>query len=85
MPEMESTIGEQADSDSDIGDLSTDFESPLEMMEYVTLNWRRNFVTLALSITDEELAVFSKRPFFLLVKVDAPIMTRWRRSQLRYV
>lgn len=48
------------------------------MLDYATRSWRSNFVTTSLR-TKEQLEVFAKRPFFLLLSVDAPLMTRWRR------
>jgi dCMP deaminase len=79
-PDMNSTRGLHTDSDTE-DDWSIDFESPADMLEYATLNWKKNLVTTSLSGSSEELSPFIKRPFFLLVRMDAPILTRWRRSR----
>lgn len=57
---------------------SLKFNSPLEMLDYATRNWRSDFVTEDLQ-TKELLDPFLKRPFFLLLEVDAPLMTRFER------
>ncbi|KAA1467963.1 hypothetical protein DENSPDRAFT_833135 [Dentipellis sp. KUC8613] len=56
------------------------FSSPTQMLDYVTANWRRNFVTSDL-VDEELLGIFSKRPFFMLVSVDAPLRLRYDRSR----
>ncbi|PWN37884.1 uncharacterized protein FA14DRAFT_116879 [Meira miltonrushii] len=49
------------------------------LLDHVTFNWRDNIVTLDL-LTRQDLEIgFDKRPFFLLVGVDAPVMIRFRR------
>jgi len=58
------------------------FDSVVEMLEYVTKRWRENFVTV--DIWTEDLDIFAKRPFFLLVSVDAPISVRWKRFNERF-
>lgn len=58
---------------------SLKFSSPSEMLEYATRNWRSNFVTEDIQDKDA-LDPFLKRPFFLLVEVDAPIMLRLERA-----
>lgn len=50
------------------------------MLNYVTENWRRNFVTCDLS-NRQLLEPFTRRPFFLILQCDAPLMERFRRSQ----
>ncbi|ODQ64817.1 hypothetical protein NADFUDRAFT_8440, partial [Nadsonia fulvescens var. elongata DSM 6958] len=58
------------------------FDTATDMLNYVTLHWRSDFVTT--SITDlETLEVLSKRPFFLHIAVDAPLLIRWKRYQER--
>lgn len=54
------------------------------MLEYVTLAWNQNFVTVDLD-NAPVLETFMKRPWFMLVSVDAPIMQRFRRSAIRCV
>lgn len=56
------------------------FHSPTEMLDYATRHWRQDFVTEDLS-TRELLEPFLKRPFFLLVDVDAPLMVRLERAR----
>ena len=55
------------------------FRSPPELLAHITKNWRTNFVTLDLH-TRETLVEFMTRPFVLVVSVDAPLLTRYRRS-----
>jgi len=56
------------------------FESTGSLLDFVTRNWRTNYVAM---FNDDDLALleFSVRPFFLVLKVDAPILQRWRRLQ----
>jgi dCMP deaminase len=55
------------------------FSSPSALLDYVTDHWEDNFVTVDLE-TKELVELFVKRPFFLLVSVDAPLSERYRRS-----
>ncbi|KAJ7161413.1 cytidine deaminase-like protein [Mycena crocata] len=55
------------------------FSSPSSLLDYVTRNWRLDFVTVDL-YTTELVEAFVKRPFFLLLSVDAPLLLRFRRS-----
>ncbi|KAF8140572.1 cytidine deaminase-like protein [Boletus edulis] len=56
------------------------FSSPEELLDHVTRNWRKDFVTIDLT-SAPLIALFVKRPFFLLVNVDAPLLQRYRRLQ----
>lgn len=56
------------------------FASPGELLNYVTRQWRKNFVTADLT-SSSLVGLFAKRPFFLLVNVDAPLLQRYRRLQ----
>lgn len=56
------------------------FETPDALLGHVTRHWQRPFVTCDLQ-DPEWVDVFHRRPFFLLVYVDAPLYTRYRRSQ----
>ncbi|KAN0100336.1 Cytidine deaminase-like protein [Tylopilus felleus] len=56
------------------------FASPEKLLDHVTRNWRKNFVTVNLTCTPL-VSLFAKRPFFLLVNVDAPLLQRYRRLQ----
>lgn len=56
------------------------FTSPGELFNHVTRNWRKNFVTVDLT-SSPLVSLFAKRPFFLLVNVDAPLLQRYHRLQ----
>ncbi|KAF4981602.1 hypothetical protein FZEAL_2614 [Fusarium zealandicum] len=58
------------------------FSTPEELLEFVTKRWRSRFVTTDIP-TEAALDVFLRRPFFLLLSVDAPLTVRWRRFQDR--
>ncbi|KAF2173955.1 hypothetical protein M409DRAFT_48858 [Zasmidium cellare ATCC 36951] len=52
------------------------------LLDYATANWRDNFVTT--SIYDESIVeALSRRPFFTLLHIDAPISVRWQRFRDR--
>ncbi|ORX91852.1 deoxycytidylate deaminase [Basidiobolus meristosporus CBS 931.73] len=54
------------------------FDSAKEIQEFTTKNWRSNYVICHIS-TANELNLYRKRPFFLLVAVDAPLIVRYNR------
>ncbi|KXN88787.1 Deoxycytidylate deaminase [Leucoagaricus sp. SymC.cos] len=56
------------------------FPSPAAMLDYVTVNWKDNFVTMDLC-TRDLVEKFIRRPFFMLISVDAPVLVRYSRSQ----
>lgn len=58
------------------------FTTPDELLEYVTKRWQDRFVTTNIS-SETVLDVFVRRPFFMLVSVDAPLTVRWQRFQRR--
>ncbi|KFH43872.1 Deoxycytidylate deaminase-like protein [Hapsidospora chrysogenum ATCC 11550] len=58
------------------------FATPEDLLEFVTKRWRSRFVTVDIP-TEAVLDVFLRRPFFLLISVDAPLTVRWRRFQQR--
>lgn len=62
-----------------LSDTKTVFESFDNFLEYATTNWRENMVTTDFHTSKEIGVGFDKRPFFLLVGVDAPLLTRWAR------
>ena len=64
-----------------IGDIC--FRTMADMTDYVTKRWRENFVTVDIW-NDEDLEIITKRPFFLLVSVDAPVTIRWKRFNERH-
>ncbi|KAI4671355.1 uncharacterized protein J4E88_009018 [Alternaria novae-zelandiae] len=52
------------------------------LLDFVTLRWRERFVTT--DIWDETVVdALLRRPFFLLVSVDAPVSVRWQRFKAR--
>ncbi|OLL23135.1 Deoxycytidylate deaminase [Neolecta irregularis DAH-3] len=59
------------------------FSSPAELLHYVTTKWRQNFVTTDLD-NKELVEKYSKRPFFLLVTVDGPVLLRYQRYKSKY-
>jgi dCMP deaminase len=61
---------------------STSFRTSDQMLDFVTKRWRERWVTTDI-LNTEDLDSFSRRPFFLLISVDAPVTVRWRRSVLR--
>ncbi|KAG9299532.1 hypothetical protein G9A89_020703 [Geosiphon pyriformis] len=60
-----------------------EFDSPVEMLQHVTKNWSENFVTCDIETIDT-LELFRKRPFFLLISVDSPVMMRYARYLDRF-
>ncbi|KAF7347695.1 hypothetical protein MVEN_01526600 [Mycena venus] len=60
------------------------FSSPSSLLDYVTRNWRQDFVTVDL-YTRDVIEAFVKRPFFLLLSVDAPLLDRYYRSNMNNV
>ena len=61
-------------------DESHTFGTADEILEFVTQNWQSSWVTTYLP-NESVLEQFARRPFFLLVSVDAPLMVRWQRYQ----
>lgn len=54
------------------------------LINFVTKSWQQRWVTT--DVWDEGvLEMLSRRPFFILVSVDAPVSIRWRRFKERYV
>lgn len=52
------------------------------LVDWATANWQGNYVTT--SIHDEQVVdALSRRPFFILVHVEAPISVRWQRFKDR--
>ncbi|KAJ7808238.1 cytidine deaminase-like protein, partial [Mycena olivaceomarginata] len=60
------------------------FSSPSSLLEYVTRNWRRDFVTVDI-YTRDVVESFVKRPFFLLLSIDAPLLDRFYRTNMENV
>ncbi|KAI5363557.1 putative cytidine and deoxycytidylate deaminase domain, APOBEC/CMP deaminase, zinc-binding protein [Septoria linicola] len=49
-----------------------------DLLDYATKYWQENFVTPSIHNLDD-LSVLNRRPFFILVHIDAPISLRWTR------
>lgn len=65
-------------SDSDV----PRFEHTEALLDFVTKRWRQRWVTT--DIWDSSvLDVLQRRPFFLLISVDAPVSVRWERFKAR--
>lgn len=56
------------------------FQSTQSLLDHSTANWRDHIVTLDLQTRAEIEIGYDKRPFFLLVGVDAPVTVRWNRA-----
>lgn len=53
------------------------------LLDFVTKRWQDRWVTV--DVWDEGvLECLSRRPFFLLVSIDAPVSLRWKRFKERY-
>ncbi|PWN22809.1 hypothetical protein BCV69DRAFT_266230 [Microstroma glucosiphilum] len=59
----------------------TAFRSPGDLLEYSTANWFRQLVTVDLTSLEDISIGFDKRPWFLMVSVEAPLSVRWRRAR----
>ena len=55
------------------------FASSSDFLTYATLNWRCDFVTTDLR-EKLQLQEFLKRPFVVVVAIQAPIRLRWQRA-----
>lgn len=58
------------------------FASTDALLEHVTQHWRDRWLTTDV-VSKATLDAFSRRPFFLLISVDAPLLVRWKRYQER--
>lgn len=53
-----------------------------DLLDHVTQRWQRRFVTT--DLPDEAVVeAYARRPFFLLISIDAPLSVRWGRFQQR--
>lgn len=66
------------------GDQGHTFDDIDALLDFVTRNWREHFVTTDIW-DDSTLDLLLRRPFFILVGVDAPVSLRWKRFSDRYV
>lgn len=58
------------------------FATSDELLEHVTQRWRDRWVATGV-MSKDVLDTYSRRPFFLLISVDAPLLVRWKRYQQR--
>ncbi|ORY64968.1 cytidine deaminase-like protein [Pseudomassariella vexata] len=58
------------------------FPTATALLDFVTKSWRSRWVTTEIH-TEAVLDALSRRPFFILISVDAPLTLRWRRHQQR--
>lgn len=58
------------------------FNSVEAVIDYATRNWRENLVITDI-LNKADYDIISKRPFFLMISVDSPLLLRWERYQER--
>ncbi|KXJ91025.1 cytidine deaminase-like protein [Microdochium bolleyi] len=58
------------------------FASVTALLDHVTRHWRSRWVTTDIH-NEAVLDALSRRPFFILLSVDAPVTVRWQRHQQR--
>lgn len=58
------------------------FNSTEDLVDFVTKRWRERWVTTDI-YTEEILDKLLRRPFFILVSIDAPVSVRWKRCQAK--
>ncbi|KAF2823064.1 hypothetical protein CC86DRAFT_372784 [Ophiobolus disseminans] len=63
---------------ADVVDEQDVFQDVDALLDFVTLRWRERWVTIDIW-DDTAVDALLRRPFFLLVSVDAPVSVRWRR------
>ncbi|TVY29228.1 Deoxycytidylate deaminase, partial [Lachnellula hyalina] len=56
------------------------FDTTEDLLDFVTKRWRERWVTTDIH-TESILDKLLRRPFFILVSVDAPVSVRWQRCQ----
>lgn len=61
---------------------SQSFPNIDDLLDYVTANWRQNFVISHIEGMDD-LQKLQKRPFFLHISIDAPLLLRHKRHCLK--
>jgi len=67
---------------SDLEAEDSTFVNIQSLIDFVTRRWQERWVTT--DIEDEvSLDSLLRRPFFILVGVDAPVSVRWRRFEAR--
>ena len=58
------------------------FKDVDDLVEFVTPRWQQRWVTTDI-FTEAVLDVLVRRPFFILISIDAPVTVRWKRFQQR--
>lgn len=58
------------------------FDDVTSLLDFVTKSWRSRWVVTTIS-SEAVLDALSRRPFFILLSVDAPLTMRWQRHQTR--
>jgi dCMP deaminase len=69
---------QRAESDSPRGQHT--FQTAHDLVEFVTLHWQERWVTTDI-YNEAILDIIVRRPFFILISVDAPVSVRWKRFQ----
>jgi len=69
-------------TESDISPPEHAFSTTEELLDFVTKRWRDRWVITDIH-TESILDILLRRPFFILVSVDAPVSIRWARFQAR--
>ncbi|KXX79315.1 Deoxycytidylate deaminase [Madurella mycetomatis] len=78
----ENAVEGPASNDSSPSNRHQVFSTPGELVNFITKRWQGRWVTT--DIPDEDvLDMYMRRPFFLLISVDAPLTVRWQRFQAR--
>ena len=82
-PAVEKTASEsRLPSDSPPTNVVHAFTDVSELLDFVTKSWQERWVTI--DIWDEKvLDLLLRRPFFILVSVEAPVSLRWQRFKSR--
>lgn len=58
------------------------FKTVFDLVDFVTKRWRERWVTTDI-YSESILDILVRRPFFILISVDAPVSVRWKRFQKR--
>jgi dCMP deaminase len=81
-PSVEKSASDAHVPEQDSHPSAISFSNIDSLVDWVTTNWQGNYVTT--SIHDESIVdSLSRRPFFILVHVEAPISVRWQRFKDR--
>ncbi|KAI1850774.1 hypothetical protein JX266_004056 [Neoarthrinium moseri] len=59
------------------------FTTTAALLDFVTKSWRSRWVITSIP-NEAVLDALARRPFFILISVDAPLTVRWRRHQARH-